>query len=201
MPASRPMAVSDWDRVARAYFDEVVSPLRSGIPVPLTRALATVPNAHKKVAGDLGCGVGTLLPTLAERFGQVMAVDFSPAMLARARTTCRQAHVTLVRDDLANLRRLHRRLDVAITVNSVLSPDPKTLDRIFRELASTLRPGGILLGVFPAMEAVLYHGLLIHERERSAHDHVRARTRTSRILERAKYDFVHGTYTEQGQMQ
>jgi len=37
---------------------------------------------------------------------------------------------------------------------------------------------------------------MIHERERRQHDSARARVRTSRILERAKYDFVHATYRE-----
>lgn len=201
MPAVRAMAVSDWDRVAAAYFEEVVSPLRTGVPAQLGRALAAIPDAGRKTAGDLGCGVGTLLPTLAARFARVVGVDFSPAMLARARASCVAPHVSLVAADLADLRRFHDRLDVAVTVNSVLSPDPDVLDRMFGELAATLRPGGVLLGVFPAMEAVLYQGFLIHERERRLHHPARARSRTSRILERAKYDFVHGTYTEQGQTQ
>ncbi len=190
------MAVADWDRVAAAYFDEVVSPFRSGVPPALARALATIPEAHRKTVGDLGCGVGTLLPTLAARFAHVVGVDFSPAMLTRARAACRAGHVTLAHADLADLRQLHGRLDVAITVNSVLTPDPAGLDRIFAELAATLRPGGVLVGVFPAMEAVLYQGFLIHERERRQYAPARARARTSRILEQEKYDFVHGTYTE-----
>jgi SAM-dependent methyltransferase len=201
MAAVRAMAVSDWERFATAYFDEVVSPLRTGVPAPLARALAGISHPHRKTAGDLGCGVGTLLPTLAARFAQVVGVDFSPAMLARARVACPASHVTLARADLADLRRFHGRLDVAVTVNSVLCPHPDGLDRIFRELAATLRPGGVLLGVFPAMEAVLYQGFLIHQRERRRRDPARARARTSRILERAKYDFVHGTYTELGQTQ
>src|SRR5262245_5646067 len=195
------MVVADWDRVATAYFDEVVSPLRTGVPARLLRALRGIPQAARKTVGDLGCGVGTLLPVLATRFERVIGVDFSPAMLARARATCRASHVTLVRADLADLRRFHRRLDVAVTVNAVLTPDPDALDRIFQELARTLRRGGVFLGVFPAMEATLYQGFLIHERERQAHAPARARARTSRILERAKYDFVHGTYTEAGQTQ
>ena len=201
MPTVRAMAIGDWNRVAAAYFDEVVSPLRAGVPTPLARALEAIPTPQKKTVADLGCGVGTLLPTLAARFGRVIGVDFSPAMLARARSRCRAKHVTLARADLCDLRRLHGRLDVAVTVNAVLTPEPERLDRAFGELAATLRPGGLFLGVFPAMEAVLYQGFLIHERERQRHDAPRARRRTGRILERSKYDFVHGTYTEDGQTQ
>jgi SAM-dependent methyltransferase len=122
-------------------------------------------------------------------------------MLARARKACPAAHVRMARADLADLRRFARRLDVAVTVNAVLTPDSAKLDRTFAGIASALRPGGVLVGVFPAMEAVLYQGLLIHERERRRREPVRARRATSRILERAKYDFVHGTYTEAGRAQ
>jgi SAM-dependent methyltransferase len=195
VPAVREMAVRDWDRMAADYFEAVVSPLRDGVPAPLLRALDTIPCAHTLVAGDLGCGTGTLLPALAERFRRVEAVDFSPAMLARARAGCRQRHVRYHRADLADLRKLHGRLDVAVAVNSVLTPEPDRLDRIFAELASVLRPGGTLIALFPPMEAILYQGFLIHERERRRNP-TRARARTSRILERAKYDFVHGTYRE-----
>ena len=199
--AAREMLARDWDRVAARYFDEIVSPLREGVPRPLLRALDAVPGAARKTAGDLGCGIGTLLPALSGRFRQVLAIDFSPAMLARARRTCPRRNLTLARADLADLRAFRGRLDVAVTVNAVLAPDAERLTAIFDNLRATLRPGGRLLGVFPAMEAVLYQGLLIHERERRAYGATRARSRTSRILERRKFDFVHGTYAENGRVQ
>jgi SAM-dependent methyltransferase len=117
-------------------------------------------------------------------------------MLARARAACPSRALSLHRADLADLSAFHRTLDVAVTVNAVLTPDGERLDRIFAALGTVLRPGGVLLGIFPAMEPVLYQGFLIHERERRHHDPPRAARRTSRILERAKYDFVHGTYRE-----
>jgi SAM-dependent methyltransferase len=201
MKTTREMAARDWDQVADDYFTAIVSPFRAGVPRPLLRALEALPASRRRTVGDLGCGIGTLLPTLAARFRHVLGIDFSPAMLARARAACPARNVTLHRADLADLRRFRGRLDVAVTVNAVLTPDAERLDRIFAGLAATLRPGGMLLGVFPAMEAILYQGFLIHERERRRSHPTRARAATSRILERAKYDFVHGTYTEDGQAQ
>jgi hypothetical protein len=83
-----------------------------------------------------------------------------------------------------------------VTVNAVLTPDPVRLDRIFAGLRDVLRPRGVLIGVFPAMETVLYQGFLIHERERRCYGASLARARTSRILERARYDFVHAIYSD-----
>lgn len=197
MATGSEMAARDWDRVAEDYFGEVVSPLRGGVPGPLARALARVPDARRKTAGDLGCGLGGLLPALATRFRRVVGIDFSPAMLARARASCRAANVRLHRADLGDLGRFRATLDVAVTVNAVLTPDPNRLDRILAEIHATLRPGGLLFGVFPAMEPVLYQGFLIHERERLRYTPARARARTGVILERVKYDFVHGTYADE----
>ncbi|HYC23603.1 MAG TPA: class I SAM-dependent methyltransferase [Candidatus Bathyarchaeia archaeon] len=196
MPTSPEMAARDWDRVARDYFGEVVSPLRAGVPAPLARALARVPDAQRKTVGDLGCGIGSLLPTLARRFRRVIGIDFSPAMLSRARAACRAPNVVLHRADLSDLGRFRAKLDVAVTVNAVLTPDPERLDRILAGIQAALRPGGILLGIFPAMEPVLYQGFLIHERERMRHPPALARSRTAAILERSRYDFVHGTYAD-----
>jgi SAM-dependent methyltransferase len=190
------MAAEHWDRVAADYFGEIVSPLESGVPPALRRALDAVAGASRKTVGDLGCGIGPLLPDLAGRFLKVIAVDFSAAMLTRARAGCRSPNVSFHRADLADLSRFRARLDVAVTVNAVLTPETRRLDRIFAELHAVLRRGGELLGVFPAMEAILYQGYLIHERERRAHAPTHARRRTSRILERGKYDFVHGTYDQ-----
>jgi SAM-dependent methyltransferase len=196
MAVVREMAARDWDRVAPGYFDEVVSPLRSGVPAPLARALASIPSPRRKTVADLGCGIGNLLPPLAARFGRVVGIDFSTAMLACARRACRAPNVRLAHADLARLERFRGAFDVAVTVNAVLTPDPERLDRILTGLHATLRPGGLLLGIFPAMEPVLYQGLLIHERERRRLPAGRARTRTDAILERDKYDFVRATFSE-----
>jgi SAM-dependent methyltransferase len=195
------MAARDWDRIAGTYFDEVVSPFSAGVPRSLVRALDAVADPRRGTAGDLGCGIGTLLPTLAERFRHVLAIDFSPAMLGRARSACEAGNISLHRADLADLRRFAGRLDVAASVNAVLTPDPARLDRMFMQLQRVLRPGGVLVAVFPAMEPILYQGFLIHERERRRHAPAGARRRTDRILERSRYDFVHATYREGGRAQ
>lgn len=195
------MAAGDWDRVAADYFSEVVSPFAGGVCLPLLRLLDRVPDAKRKTVADFGCGTGPLLADLAARFQRVHAVDFSAAMLAQARARSSRRNVSFHRADLANLSRFRGRLDLAVTVNAVLTPDETRLDRIFAGLHASLREGGSLIGVFPAMEPVLYQGYLIHQRERRSHAEGVARARTARLLERSKFDFVHGTYREAGAAQ
>ena len=47
--------------------------------------LDAIPEPGRKTVIDLGCGTGPLIPRLLERFGRVIALDFAPAMLERAR--------------------------------------------------------------------------------------------------------------------
>lgn len=188
------MAADAWDRVAEDYFTEVVSPFAGGACLPLLRVLDRLPDTRRQAVADFGCGTGPLLPDLAARFRRVLAVDFSPGMLRKARARCTRRHVSFHRADLADLSRFRGRIDVAITVNAVLTPDEERLQRIFAGLHASLTSGGVLIGVFPAMEPVLYQGYLIHQRERHLGPATVAKQRTSRILERHKYDFVHGTY-------
>jgi SAM-dependent methyltransferase len=196
MTAAPEMPATAWDRVASDYFSEVVSPFAGGACLPLLRLLDRIPAANRKVAADFGCGTGPLLADLAARFRRVYAVDFSAGMLAQARARCPRRHVSFHRADLADLRRFRGKIDVAVTVNAVLTPDEGRLERIFHGLRESLTPRGQLMGIFPAMEPVLYQGYLIHQRERRVRHAGTARAVTSRILERNKYDFVHGTYRE-----
>jgi ubiquinone/menaquinone biosynthesis C-methylase UbiE len=78
--------ISMWDAEAAA-FDE---PADHGLHDPAVRSawrellLGILPPLPARVA-DLGCGTGTLALLLAEEGYDVTGVDFSPAMIARAR--------------------------------------------------------------------------------------------------------------------
>lgn len=85
----------EWDEASRSFvestFDELaaewhtrISPARTAIVVDvLDRGLATV-GSPGGLAVEIGSGIGTYTPLLAERFGPVLAVDLSLAMLQRS---------------------------------------------------------------------------------------------------------------------
>ena len=77
-----------WSQAAARYEQEFVDPYREPAGNPLLAALAAIPDAAAKTVADLGCGIGPLLPILSPRFRQVIAVDFAPGMLDRARERC-----------------------------------------------------------------------------------------------------------------
>lgn len=193
------MEARHWNRIARKYHEEVISPFQEGVDNPLPGALRRLRGARRLDVVEYGCGTGSLIPLLASRFRHVTAIDFSEAMLAEARKQAAAANVEFLRHDLRDLEPFRDRFDVAVVVNAVLAPDPRDVNRILDGIFGSLRPGGRLLGVFPAMEPVLYQAMLIFEEEiASVHEEKRALSRTRRRLERSKFNFELGRYDEGG---
>ena len=82
------MDAQSWDQLSTTYFDQISSPFEQEVVNPLLSFLDGLPDRDKLTVGDLGCGIGNLLPFLSERFHRVVAVDFSNGMLRRARLRC-----------------------------------------------------------------------------------------------------------------
>jgi arsenite methyltransferase len=95
---------------------------------------------------DLGCGSGTDTLIAARRVGQTgkaIGVDFSTAMLSRARQAVAESGVVNVELRESDAERLPIRdgeIDVAI-VNGIFNLNPAR-DAIFRELGRVVRGGG-----------------------------------------------------------
>jgi SAM-dependent methyltransferase len=190
-----------WSRHASQYEEVFLDAFSPGVENPLMGALDAVPDPESKTVADLGCGTGPLLPHLVGRFGRVYALDFAPAMLARARKRLNRDadRVTFLARPMHELDDLAGTLDVAVAVNSIVMPDVRLIDRTLRAVRATLRPGGVFLGVVPAMDAIHYHTLLLmdqaldrgataEEAERSAAFHA----------EHTYYDFAFGRFAFQG---
>jgi ArsR family transcriptional regulator len=96
------------------------------------------------VVGDLGCGTGALLTTLAQSVGRVIGVDASDEMLAAARArTADLDNVELRRGSLEALPIENDTLDAAtmmLVLHHVASPGAAIADA-----ARVLKPGGRLL--------------------------------------------------------
>ncbi|MGE3298189.1 MAG: metalloregulator ArsR/SmtB family transcription factor [Porticoccaceae bacterium] len=95
---------------------------------------------------EVGPGEGELLAELAPRFSRVVALDNSPAMLARARNFAGRRgldHIEFVLGDTAAALRRGLRAPL-ITLNMVLHHNASPA-RMFADLAALLTPGGSLL--------------------------------------------------------
>jgi ubiquinone/menaquinone biosynthesis C-methylase UbiE len=90
---------------------------------------------------DLGCGTGFLAGWLAARGADVIAVDHSERMLARAREHERAGRIEFRRGELDALPLRDREVD-AVFANLVFHHLPDH-DAAARELMRVLRPGGV----------------------------------------------------------
>jgi len=152
-----------WSRHAARYDDLFLDPFRPGVENPLLAALEAVPEPSGKAAIDLGCGTGPLLPGLLARFGTVVALDFAPGMIARAKKRLGHdaARVTFEARPMHELDDYPGRFDVAVAVNSLVMPDVRQIDAALAAIRASLRPGGVFLGVVPSMDAIHYHTMLL----------------------------------------
>lgn len=188
-----------WSEAADRYEEEFVDPYRPQSSGPLLEALAAI-KRKGRVAADLGCGIGTLLPILAARFGHVHAVDFAPGMLRRARERCAGlTTITYHERRLTDLGELAGQIDVAVAVNSLVQPTVGEIDAVLRQARATLRPGGVFLGIVPAMDAVHYHTMLLIDRARErGMPEGQARHNAAKLGEHHLYDFATGGFAYLG---
>jgi SAM-dependent methyltransferase len=192
-----------WSRKAALYDELFLDAFDPGVESPLMAALEAIPEPSAKTVADLGCGTGPLLPYLAAKFARVIAIDFAPAMLQRARKRF-AGNGEVVNIDFRNrpmheLDDLEGALDVAVAVNSLVMPDVRAIDRTLRAVRKALRPEGVFLGVVPSMDAIHYHTMLLHDQalDRGAAP-AEAQRYAAHHAEHSLYDFAFGRFRFQG---
>lgn len=149
--AEHPFPVGRQFAESLGYSPEVLT----GIPAVAIDAFAGVSNVAVfaeippgATVLDLGCGAGLDSLIAARRVGptgQVIGLDFSPAMLQRAQQAAAEAGVEQVDFRRSEAETLHvetASIDVAL-INGIFNLNP-TREQIFHELARVVRPGGVV---------------------------------------------------------
>jgi SAM-dependent methyltransferase len=187
---------SHWSRVADRYEQEFVDPYERAPDNPILKALERIDGKRKTVA-DLGCGIGPLLPRLAKRFARVLAIDFAPQMLHRARERCAALNnVEFHECRLTDLSALAQQADVAVAINSLVMPSVGEIESSLKQVRQLLRPGGLFFGIVPAIDSVHYHTMLLLDRARGlGMPEEKARENATVQGEHALYDFAFGRFT------
>ncbi|MFI6373425.1 class I SAM-dependent methyltransferase [Streptomyces sp. NPDC050546] len=100
---------------------------------------------------DLGCGPGSLAARLVRRLpdAEIVAVDRDPVLLELGRThhpdAARYVDAEIGAPGWTGTLGLDRPLDAAVSTTALHYLDRDTLLRVYRQLASLLRPGGVLV--------------------------------------------------------
>jgi SAM-dependent methyltransferase len=195
-----PDQAQHWSRAAAVYEKEFIDPYLPGVRNPLRQTLAELPDTSSKTVADLGCGIGPLLPFLADRFQRVVAIDFAAGMLRRARENCAgSGNVEFLQCSLIDLAALKGAVDVAVAVNSLVLPDVGELEKALSAIHDILKPGGHFLGIVPSMDGVSYFTMLLHDRARLAGmPDKKARQNAAHHAEHQYYDFAFGDFRYEG---
>lgn len=189
-----------WSLAAASYEKEFIDPYLPDVRNPLLKVLRRLADPRKKNVADLGCGIGPLLPFLADHFRSVVAVDFAAGMLDRARAKAAGCgNVSFVQTSLTDLAALREPLDVAVAVNSLVMPDVRDIDRVLAEVYRVLKPGGSFLGILPAMDAVHYFTMLLLDRAlASGKPPDAARKNAAHLGDHETFDFAFAQFRYQG---
>ncbi|MFM7318881.1 MAG: class I SAM-dependent methyltransferase [bacterium] len=155
-----------WSESAARYADEFLDPFRDHVDNPLLKLILEIDpeKARQMHVADLGCGTGPLLPHLLERFGKVYALDFAEEMLAACRKRLgakKAAKVAFLNRAMHELDDLGESLDLAFSVNSLVMPDLRVVDKTLRKILQSLRPGGQFMGVVPSVDGIHHHTLML----------------------------------------
>lgn len=190
-----------WSRHAKHYDDVFLDPFAPGVENPLIPAIQAIPEPDKKTVIDLGCGTGPLLPLLLDHFGQVIALDFAPAMIERSRERlgANADRVRFLHRPMHDLDDLVESVDLAVAINSLVMPDPRLIHQTLTAIHKALRPGGRFLGAVPAIDAIMYQTLLLHDRLLDLGLDLReADLQAAEQAEHQHYDFAFGRFSYQG---
>jgi SAM-dependent methyltransferase len=190
-----------WSRHAARYNDLFLDPFAPGVENPVPATLEAIPNPGSKSVIDLGCGTGPLLPQLVDQFGEVVALDFAPGMIERARRRLgsRADRVTFHTRPMHELDDMIGRFDVAVAINSIVMPDVRLIDGTLRAIRAALKPGGLFVGIVPAMDAIHYHTMLVMDQALDRQLEPDAAERLAAVkAEHMYYEFGFGRFKFQG---
>lgn len=188
------MEKEEWNQVSKEYYDEILSPIKDSEKNPLFKDLEKIENKDQKTVIDLGCGIGEIEETLSKKFKEVLAVDFSEGMLKKAREkNSSLENVKFELKDIASLEGLENKFDVALAINSIITPEISEINKTLESINKVLKEGGKFMGIFPAMEVYLYQSLIIAEKmSKESKNSKKVRRKIRKLIKEKEHDFLLG---------
>jgi len=145
-----------WDDLAENYEEEIFSVLKNDANKKISESIKRY-SGGKKIAIDLGCGIGHIIPLLVNSYAKVHAVDISSQCLKRAEQSNKEFdNVQYWHLDMSKASRKIPKEDLLLSVNSVISPSISIRTGLFRSIKNKISRGGHLLLVVPSLESSLF---------------------------------------------
>jgi 2-polyprenyl-3-methyl-5-hydroxy-6-metoxy-1,4-benzoquinol methylase len=148
------MDAKHWDNLADTFEEEVMSSLHTDKNRVLFKTLKKYISKNDHVA-DFGCGVGGFVPLLSSCAKKVSASDFSPKCIEVAKKKfAGNNKVDFFVHDLT--KPVPHKYDFAVAANVLISHQPQMLSAMLRNISASVKKGGHLVVVVPAMESSLF---------------------------------------------
>ena len=107
-------------------------------------------------ACDLGCGHGPFIPSLAPHFKKVIGFDISSKLLAKAEAQHASfSNVSYKKADLAKAGAQLPLMDLALSVNAIITASLKHRILMLDLICKRLKPGAHFILVVPSLESAL----------------------------------------------
>jgi ubiquinone/menaquinone biosynthesis C-methylase UbiE len=177
------MSKASWDSLAPCFEQSVMQIAEHDLDSTLKNEIRRIAKG-RRLAADLGCGVGSMLPLLCRNFSTVYAVDFSSALLKEAKRRVTSPNVCFIRHDLAGDKRLPVVADVTFCVNALITDRPSHRRKIARSVLNATKKNGFSLIVVPSLESVFhtYH-TIVRCNVKDGYEHSRTLRSVNRLFE------------------
>jgi SAM-dependent methyltransferase len=116
---------------------------------------ATRPSPRSSVLVDLGCGIGTFIKRFGPLFKEIVAVEYAPKTIARAKERCAgMANVAWMTMDVARAaKKIGTRADLTVCLHVITSASTAVRNAQWAGVVSVTKPGGFALVVVPSLES------------------------------------------------
>lgn len=157
------MERSYWEKMAPDYNEEIFDVLQQDKKGLIKKEIQKIAGPQASVI-DIGCAVGKWLPVLSPLFRHVLAVDISAKNVAIAKKTHPElTNIGYQRVDMSSPSYNLNGFDAALCVNAILSDSLLKRQRFFRNIHKSLKTGGHVILVVPALESWLLTRIIQHQ--------------------------------------
>ncbi len=146
---------ADWDELAEDFEELVVDVTRDQTGDQLSRFVAAAQLPERAVLVDLGCGIGSFIHRFGKHFAEIVGVEHSPKIIARAKAKC--AGVKNLRWLTLDVARAAKRVgscaDLTVCMNVITADNAAERIAQWRGVRAVTKPSGFALVVVPSMES------------------------------------------------
>lgn len=175
------MSVKSWNSLASDFENDVLEIATHDLNGVLKEQVECIAKG-RPIAADLGCGPGSLLPLIYDKFKKVYAVDYAAELINVAKQRYDFNNIEYLVHDLIGKKRLPFTADVTFSVNALITKSDSDRRHMAKSLCRATKRNGACVVVVPSMESVTHaYQAMVRCKVRDKMNHNRALAAVNRI--------------------